>query len=318
MNRLLFILLFVCLTPHLRAQSNIHQQEINIITDNDNYDFELTDRYYSNGFIIQYNRVASKAPAGFIKKINRFELGHKVYNPVTNRRSTENVLANMDRPFAGWFYGSYGSTLFKKSKSIMEYTFAAGIMGPSALGAEVQQGWHRFIGLYKVYGWEYQLKNTAGMQASLAYYHSLLPVESTRGLTVHMASKAEVGTIFSNASAGFLVKTGWLNKEEKQSGYWMGHLGADAKTFNRKEFIFFLEPLVQYQAYNATVQGRLFSNDKGPFTTGIQPWVMQVKTGMFITGNDLGLRWYYTFRTKEGSSMFKGEHWGTIGLSFRF
>jgi lipid A 3-O-deacylase len=318
MSRLFFAVLLLLLSFRLSAQSKIHKQEITIITDNDNYDFELLDRYYSNGFILQYNRVAGKTSPGIIKKINRFELGHKVYNPITNRRSVANVLANMDRPFAGWFYGSYGATVFNKKKNIVEYTLTAGIMGPSALGAEVQKGWHQLIGLYKVYGWEYQLKNTAGINLSAAYYHSIIPAAAKRSFTMHLVSKAELGTIFSNTAAGFLIKTGWLNKDEKQSGYWMGNLGADAKTFNRKEFIFFMEPVIQYQAFNATVQGGLFNDDKGPFVTGIEPFVFQVKTGMMFTGNDAGIRWYYTFRTKEGSRMRKGEHWGSIGVSVRF
>lgn len=318
MIRLLFLFVFTCSAVPLLAQSKIHKQEINIITDNDNYDFELKDRYYSNGFILQYNRLSKKTSAKVLKKINRFELAHKVYNPVTNRRSVENVLANMDRPFAGWFYGSYGNTLFNAKNNIIEYTFNAGVMGPSAFGAEVQQGWHKFIGLYKVYGWEYQLNNTIGLNASAAYYHTIIPAAPGRGLTMHLVSKAELGTILNNASAGLLIKTGSLNRDEKQTGYWMGNLGADEKTFNRREFIFFLEPLVQYQAYNATVQGSMFTDDKGPFTTGIDPFVFQVKVGFMITGNDVGFRFYQTFRTKEGSNMLKGEHWGTIGLSVRF
>ncbi|MBS4066335.1 MAG: lipid A deacylase LpxR family protein [Chitinophagaceae bacterium] len=318
MNRFPLLFLFVFISAQLLAQSKIHKQEINIITDNDNYDFELTDRYYSNGFIIQFNRVSKNVSATVLKKINRFELAHKVYNPVTNRRSVENVLANMDRPFAGWFYGSLGSTLFNKKNNIIEYTFNGGVMGPSAFGKEVQRGWHQFIGLYKVYGWEYQLNNSIGLNTSGAYYHTIVPAAPGRGLTMHLVSKAELGTIFSNVSAGVLLKTGWLNTDEKQSGYWMGNLGADEKTYNRKEFIFFLEPMIQYQIYNATVQGSMFTDDKGPFTTGIEPFVFQVKAGFMITGNDIGFRFYQTFRTKEGNAMMKGEHWGTIGLSFRF
>jgi lipid A 3-O-deacylase len=310
------LLIVSCISVY--AQNILPKQEINIITDNDNYDFELKDRYYSNGFIIQYNRLSKKTSDRFLKKINRFELGHKVFNPYTNRTSNENVLEFMDRPFAGWLYGSYGATLFHSKNHILEYSLTGGIMGPSALGSQIQRGWHKFIGLYKVYGWEYQLNNEPGINISAAYYHSILPTALKRPISIHTVSRAELGNIFTNATAGLLFKTGWLNKDEKQSGYWMGNLGADLKTFNRKEFIFFLEPVVQYQAYNATVRGGLFTKNKGPFTTNFEPFVFQVKTGMMITGNDLGLRWYYTFRSKEGSMMRKGEHWGTIGLSFRF
>ena len=318
MKYCIVVLLFLSLYTRIQGQFKTHKQEINIITDNDNYDLELTDRYYSNGFILQYNRAVSTGIKGVVKKINRFEAGHKVYNPFTNRISAENVRVQMDRPYAGWLYGSFGSTFFTTKQHVVEYTAAAGIMGPSALGKEVQQGWHKFIGLYQVYGWEYQLNNSIGLNASGAYYHNVVNAKETGAFTMHLVSKAELGTIFSNASAGLLLKTGSLNKEEQQSGYWSGQLGADAKTFNRKEFIFFAEPLLQYQLYNATVQGTLFSTDKGPFTTGIQPLLFQLKTGMMLTGNAVGLRWYYTFRGREGSSMRKAEHWGTIGLSVRF
>ncbi len=302
----------------LPAQQKPVTKEISIITDNDNYDLELTDRYYSNGFIIQYNWVAKNSKQSVAKKIHRTELAHKVYNPYKNNESLAEVTANLDRPYAGWFSASIGATIAYKKQHVLLYSLTTGIMGPNAFGKEVQQNWHKFIGLYKVYGWdEYQLKNEWGLNASAEYYHSLLKAESNKNFSAHLVSKATLGNTFTNISAGALFKMGWLNAEH-ESGYWSGNLGANEKTFRKNEFIFFLEPTVQYQAYNATLQGGLFRNDKGSFTTGIEPIVFQTKTGIMITGNKVGFRWYYTFRGKEGSLMKKGEHWGTIGLSFRF
>lgn len=313
---ILFLFLLYSVTT-LAQEQKIFTQEISVITDNDNYDLELTDRYYSNGFIIQYNRMAKPISNSVAKKIMRFEAAHKVYNPYVNNKSLQDVLANMDRPYAGWLSASAGITQIKTNQRVLQYDVTLGIMGPGARGRQIQQGWHKLIGLYEVFGWEYQLNNEAGINFSAAYYHSLIKSAPKKNISLHTVTKAMVGNTFTNASAGLLLKTGWLNSEN-ESGYWSGNLGGPSKTFKRNEFILFLEPVLQYNAYNATLQGGMFIKDKGLFTTGIKPIVFQTKTGIMFTGNRMGFRWYYTLRTKEGSIMKRGEHWGSIGLTYRF
>lgn len=313
---LLFTLLVLSITS-ASAQNKVFTKEVTVITDNDNYDFELTDRYYSNGFIIDYNWLSKKTSATVSKSINRIEFAHKVYNPIINNYSLDNVLMHMDRPYAGWLSGSYGATKIYNKQHVLQYNATVGIMGPGALGEQIQNGWHKLIGLYKVYGWNRQLKNEFGFNLSAEYYHSLIQSAPQKNISLHAVSKASLGNTFTNVAAGMLLKTGWLNTES-ESGYWSGNLGASSKIFRMNEFIFFLEPVLQYQAYNATVQGGLFRSDKGVFTSGIVPLVFQTKTGVMFTGNRFGLRWYYTFRSKEATKMKKGEHWGSIGATLRF
>ncbi|MBX9785349.1 MAG: lipid A deacylase LpxR family protein [Chitinophagaceae bacterium] len=315
-KRLLFTaLMFIVISGS--AQTKIFTKELTVVTDNDNYDFELTDRYYSNGFIINYNWLSQKTSAAVSKTINRTEFSHKVYNPIINNYSLDNVLQHMDRPYAGWLSGSYGVTKIYTKQHVLQYNVTVGIMGPGALGEQIQNGWHKLIGLYKVYGWDRQLKNEPGFNLSAEYYHSLSQSAPQKNISVHAVSKATLGNTFTNIAAGMLLKLGWLN-QENETGYWSGNLGASSKTFRKNEFIFFLEPLLQYQAYNATVQGGLFRKDKGVFISAIEPIVFQTKTGIMFTGNKFGFRWYYTFRTKEATKMMKGEHWGSIGATLRF
>jgi lipid A 3-O-deacylase len=313
----LFLIFFVCVVTAQKQNLKSFKQEITVITDNDNYDFELTDRYYSNGFIIQYNRAAKPKHPATIKKLLQFEAAHKVYNPYTNRHSVQNVLLFMDRSFAGWLGVSAGVTQIKKNENILQYGVSVGILGPSARGRQIQEGWHKLIGLYKVYGWEYQVNDEWGLNFSGAYYHSLMRSKQGNNISLHAVGQATAGNTLTNAAAGLLLKTGWLNKEN-ETGYWSGNLGDKSESFKRNEFIFFFEPVLQYQVYNATVQGGLFINDKGLYTGSIEPLVFQTKTGIMFTGNRFGLRWYYTFRTKEATAMRKGEHWGSIGATVRF
>jgi hypothetical protein len=311
-----FLILSFIVVHSLSAQQNV-RNELNIITENDNYDLELTDRYYSNGFIIQFNWLGKNKSEKLLKKNHRTELAHKVFNPYSNRRSSAEVRTLMDRPFAGLFTATYGANLIFSNQNVLQYQLSAGIMGPAAGGEQIQKGWHKFIGLYKVYGWEYQLKNEPGLNATVEYFHSLIKKQNNRSFTLHATGKATLGNTFSNAAAGVLVKTGRIFSEDN-SHYWNAGMGGSLKQAPKTELVFFIEPVLQYQLYNATIQGGLFINDKGPFTTSIQPFVFQTKTGLMLNGNRVGFRWYYTFRTKEGRSMRKGEHWGTIGISCRF
>lgn len=315
-----FVLLFLLLAHTSNAQTHLkaYSKELTVITDNDNYDFELTDRYYSNGFIFNFNWLAATATGKkYLKKINRLEAGHKVFNPYKNNESQQLVLQNMDRPFAGWLYGSYGITKIYRNSSVLLYGGTIGIMGPSARGRQIQKGWHRIIGLYDVYGWEYQLNDELGLNGNVEYYHSLIKSNGKNNISIHLATQANLGNTFTNASAGLLIKTGKLNLEE-ETGYWSANLTGNTKVPVKKEIVFFLEPTVQVQGYNATLQGGLFRKDKGPFTSTVKPVVLQAKIGTIVPGNVAGLRLYYTFRTREGGTMKLGEHWGSIGLTVRF
>lgn len=315
---LLFCFLILSNLSKAQAPLKTFSKELTVITDNDNYDFEFTDRYYSNGFIINFNWLAKTSTGKkYFKKINRLEAGHKVFNPYKNNESTALVLQNMDRPYAGWLYGSYGITKIYKKSSVLLYGGTLGIMGPSARGRQIQKGWHKFIGLYDVYGWEYQLNNEIGLNGNIEYYHSLLQSTGKNNISIHLVSKANLGNTFTNASAGFLIKTGKLNTEE-ETGYWSANLTSNTKAPVKKEIVFFLEPTVMFQGYNATLQGGLFRKDKGPYTSTIKPVIAQAKIGAIIPGNAAGLRIYYTFRTREGGTMKLGEHWGSIGLTVRF
>lgn len=318
-----FLFVFLCLlfsTPTIvcaQQREHLYVQEVTATTENDNYDADLSDRYYSNGFLLQWNRVqAIKKPGLFLKQIQRFELGHKVFTPVSVRDSVAAVVRRMDRPFAGWLYARYGNTFVFRNQSVLQADVMAGLLGPSAFGRQVQQQWHRFWKLYKVYGWEYQLNDAVTLDLQAAYYHPLAGA-GHRSVSLYGVSKLSIGTAFTNAAAGFLFQTGRL-RPAAESGFWNANLGTAAPRTQKREWIFFIEPLLLAQAYNATLQGSLFRSDKGPFTTGIRPFLVQTRTGLLLTGRRMGFRWFYTFRGREGSLMKKTEHWGSIGLTYRF
>ncbi|MFY7840069.1 MAG: lipid A-modifier LpxR family protein [Lacibacter sp.] len=295
--------------------NTVYRKELTLTTENDNYNFTKADRYYSNGLFVKYQWVADGNKNAAVK-LRRAEAGQMIFNPHLNRRSLSQVLAQQDRPFAGWLYGSYGETNVYSNHRVVQWDAIAGVVGPASKGEEVQTNYHRIIGLYKIYGWENQVQNEFGLNASVRYYHQF----SIRNrFTLHATGKAMLGNTFTNASIGVLLKTGKMEKESSTS-FWTGRLGTAAKDRRYKtETVFFLEPMLQAQAYNATVQGGMFRRNKGNYIAELNPFIYVIKTGFVVAGPSVSFSAYYHLKQREAKSMIDPlEVYGAFALSFRF
>ncbi|MFX4971198.1 lipid A-modifier LpxR family protein, partial [Acinetobacter baumannii] len=69
-----------------------------------------------------------------------------------------------------------------------------------------------------------------------------------------------VGNVYTNAQAGILLATGFMNTIDKSS------LISNTATDKTECYLYF-QPQITAQAYNATVQGSLSANNKNGFTT---------------------------------------------------
>lgn len=323
LHKFFFILpvaFIMCSWLYAQDSSRVYSKEINIITENDNYNFALYDRYYTNGLFIRYNWLAKKETnKNVLKTINRTEAGQMIFNSYYNRRSVERVLETMDRPFASWLYASYGQTKIFRNRDVLKYEGVIGIVGPTALGKQIQTGYHRLFMLYNIYGWEYQVKNEIGLNGSVQYYRSLIKSKRGQPLAIHAVGKAMLGNTFTNASAGLLVKFGHTEQEENNS-YWSGRLGQpQKKSIHKLEAFLFLEPTLMVQAYNATVQGGLLRSEKGLYVSELNPFIYIIKGGAVISVKQIGLSITYTLKQKEAKSMIdKMEVYGAFGVYYRF
>jgi lipid A 3-O-deacylase len=298
--------------------ANVYTKEFTLITENDNYNFTKKDRYYSNGLFLRYQWLAkNRSSSRLAGKLHRIEAGQMIFNPHLNRRSLEQVLEQQDRPYAGWLYGSYGQTHVFNDEHVLQFDGTIGILGPGSKGQEVQTNYHKLIGLYKLYGWENQVQNEIGINASVRYYQPL--IAATKNFSLHATGKATLGNTFTNASAGVLLKLGKLEDEE-YSAYWTGRLGqSKQQQRHQAEFIFFLEPTVIAQAYNATVQGGLFRKNKGNYTSELNPFMYLIKSGFIVSGQRASFSAYYHIKQREAKTMTDPfEIYGAFALSFRF
>ncbi|MCB1531575.1 MAG: lipid A deacylase LpxR family protein [Alphaproteobacteria bacterium] len=132
-----------------------------------------TDQYYTSGLRATYFNVNTPIPAGIDEMADSipsfdindttstyFSIGQNIFTPddITIRTNQNN-----DRPWAAWLYTSVGLASFDEDH-MDELEFTLGVVGPEALGEQVQKAVHKHItnsDLPK--GWDNQLQFEPGV-----------------------------------------------------------------------------------------------------------------------------------------------------------
>src|SRR5262245_20102800 len=173
-------LLIAAAPPAARADDE--GQRLSVIEENDSLFFD-SDKHYTQGLRIGYlgPGVADKGTwnkpfdilgsvlpvfqAGEGERSRRYalSLGQSFFTPSV---ITADPPDPRDRPYAGWLY--LGADLLQDTdKRMLEHVeLQVGVVGPAALGKQVQRQWHEFIGDTEPLGWDSQLANEPGVVLS--------------------------------------------------------------------------------------------------------------------------------------------------------
>jgi hypothetical protein len=146
---------------------------LNIQWENDAFSLGNIDGHYTNGMRVSYlsgeDRVwpwvakAAQAlpfyPDGGRLRAS-YALGQNLYTP--EYIGIAEPIPD-DRPYAAWLYFALG--LIANNDRILDTVeLSLGVVGPAALGEEVQKGIHRLIGSPEPKGWANQLQNELALQ----------------------------------------------------------------------------------------------------------------------------------------------------------
>ncbi len=176
-----------------------------------------TDRYYTSGVQAAW-RSAPYVPPSWLSEGPGIVLpsggalrwglaaGQNIFTPDdTTLRNPDPT----DRPYAGWLYGaiSLSSTTPTAYGSI---ELQLGVVGPSALGEQTQNGVHDLLGVDRAYGWDYQLKDEPGVNLVLArqWRFNSDPVWDDIAVGFVPSITASLGNVQTYASAGLMVRFG--------------------------------------------------------------------------------------------------------------
>ncbi len=125
-----------------------------------------SDQAYSNGFKFSYIFAENRAPRWAEKSTRALDfldsnlnhakmnfglsVGQQIYTP--NDTATSDLITD-DRPYAGWLYLGLAAS-FKEENVGHFFELDLGVVGPSALGEQVQNNFHRLIQESPAEGWK--------------------------------------------------------------------------------------------------------------------------------------------------------------------
>ncbi|MBC7912765.1 MAG: lipid A deacylase LpxR family protein, partial [Pyrinomonadaceae bacterium] len=247
------------------SQTKPHKSEFGFRSENDAYLALGQDRYYTNGLFLTYRRATdqSKLTKSVNKIIWEAEAGQKMYNAQSGSIPD---IKYVDRPFAAYLYAGGSLNWLYNSENTLKVTLQLGTVGPSALGKEAQTLLHDIGGFYTIKGWETQIKDELGINAEIEYNKFLYRVKSN-DVDFTLTSFAGIGNTFSGIGAGILFRAGSINPlfNSASTNSTISN-NAPSTSVNERESFLYAKPLLQYVAYDATTEGGLFRNDKGPIT----------------------------------------------------
>ncbi|HUK58159.1 MAG TPA: lipid A deacylase LpxR family protein [Stellaceae bacterium] len=196
---------------------------MNVLEENDSLYFH-TDKHYTQGVRFSYLAPSVKPGDSFDRPFDYLS----AYTPIFAANSVDRRYVLLfgqsiftpddlqlrppdprDRPYGGWLYGGVSLLQRDGDDSLENLELDAGIIGPGALGKQIQNDWHQFIDIHQAQGWSDQIQNEPG--ATLTYQRLWrLPIAGgdAFGIDAVPEAGATVGNVFDFGELGGMLRIG--------------------------------------------------------------------------------------------------------------
>lgn len=257
-------------------------------------------------------------PAGFDQQNMVLGIGQALFTPIDRSRTD---LIREDRPYAAALLVSLGYNA-RSGDRLRTSQLRLGVVGPSARGEQVQNGWHRIIGVDRFEGWDNQLRDELVLQL----VHERMrrwPGTARQGgwgwdAIGHWG--AGLGNLSTYANAGAEWRFGWgvpndfgssplrpagENAAPTRSGTgtrdWAGHLFATLDA--------------RWVLHNITLDGNTF---KSSHSVDKRAFVADVGYGLAVTHGRWKLAFARYHRTREFNGQRELPVFGSFTVSRKF
>jgi hypothetical protein len=270
-----------------------------------------TDRYYTNGFAIEY--LKSQTDDSYLnsilfpsklndKVVSGYTLIQDIYTPKAKFYIPDQL--NGDRPFASYILFGLKKFSYNDKFRLKIYSeIQTGVLGPSALGEQTQNGIHSQLPSGKVNGWENQISNSFMLNYSVRV-QKYLRVAKT--LEISGFASTQVGLPFTNVGVGLQSRIGVF-----------GLFPEEFKHFSQKHWEYYLTVSAQLNVigYNATLQGGLLSESTYTLNS-INRLVGKASVGINVKNKLFNLKYSQQFLTPEFSGAAI-HSWGFLIIAFK-
>jgi lipid A 3-O-deacylase len=275
-----------------------------ILEENDKFTSDNLDRYYTQGMRICWMDTET---------LRHFSVGQEIHTP---GRPSSLPIPPGDMPFSGYLYGTVGRGWRLTESAIASAELALGVIGPSALGEQAQNGFHRIVGSETYRGWDEQMRDepVANARVEVRQRFDLDGPESGRWDLITRAS-AQLGTARAGLTLGAQLRwgvldDGWGHGFIRQATAWVDPLSPSDQ--GRTGWCWFADASLEAQPREYATDGLYFR--ASPSVEG-RPLVGQLGLGILTRIEGFTFSFAMAFRTKEFDTQDGSGH--SFG-SFRF
>lgn len=245
-------------------------------------------------------------------------LGQNIYTPADTQTT---AYQPNDRPYAAWLYLGVAFHIYYPPAEIGGtarldvFEINAGVVGPAALGREVQNGFHDLINEDHAQGWDNQIHNEPGLNLVYERKYRFSTPDARTGWGADFIPHAglSLGNVFTYANAGFEVRTGYRLPSDFGSN--LIRPSGDSNSLRRPPLNIFLFAATDGRAVarDITLDGNSFrdspSIDKKPF-------VADLYAGLSFGTTHWQLTYAQAYRTIEFVGQDSRSVFGSISVSF--
>jgi hypothetical protein len=295
----------------------------------ENDTFSGRDRFYTNGFLFGWRSPSYNPPDWLAALTDRPSLlfpaggtarwglafGQKKFTP-------EDTLARNpdpdDRPYAGWLYGALTLASYT-AREFGSLELQLGMIGPAALGEQVQNNTHDLLNIDRALGWDAQIKDEPGLNLVLNRQWRLNQPLGEGGLQYGFVPSlaASLGNVQTYAAAGLMLRVG----TELEADF-----GPPRARPVSAGSVFF-QPTERWGWYGfVAVEGRAVARDitldgntwRDSRSVEREPLVGDASLGIAVLFPRARLTFTYTMRSKEFETQREGSQFGSLSLAVRF
>lgn len=250
-----------------------------------------------------------------------FSVGHSMFTPDD---TGEVALILDDRPYAGWAY--FGFSVYneyagengagRQDVSAIEI----GIVGPSALGEQIQDVHHDLMGRGSAKGWDNQLKDEPGLHLIFerkwrSPSATLIPVDALETDVIpHIG--ISLGNVITEFGLGATLRVGRnLQADFGPPRIRPGLPGSDG--YQRKtdlDWYVFFGPEVRYVARNIFLDGNTW---KDSHSVDRRPFVLDTQVGLAVLFGGTRITYTHVIMSPEFNEQREWDQFGAITFSWK-
>lgn len=292
------------------------------------------DQAFSNGLKLSYvyarDQIPKWAPApitnsAFLKdelKISKVNFGvslnHQIYTP---NNTNDSRLLRRDRPYAAWLNLAFSIQLKNKHRAqTLDASF--GVIGPAALGEQVQNGFHRFVGTSTAQGWSHQLGDEPAVQLSYQQRIQFVQLRNASGTYFDLIPVVGVGfgNVLIGIHSGMIARIGWNIPDDfgparpsaSETDSFVEATPIGGKT-SKPSFYFFAGARGNGVARNIFLDGNTI---RPSHRVTKYPVTAETEIGFGIQVSPVNLVWRYIVRSPEFEENSGFNSFASVGITF--